>query len=393
MGMWEKKMTDKMNESSGTVDVDNHYPCVFSNIDIGKHGLKNRIIFPAIHTNYANTDGTVSDKLLDFYTAIADGGCGLIFTGAAVVSSDSVAFERVLRIDSDECMPGLRKLFSEIDRRGAVPGVQLIHYGRQALSSVTGCDLIAPSAIPCPVMSTFDEGYRVREMTLDDIGRVRNDFIQAAVRAQEAGAKVVEVHAAHGYLLNEFLSPYSNHRTDKYGDTPEARARLIVEIIEGIRNRLGDNVAISVRVSGNEFVSGGLVPQDFKEIIPMFEAAGMDLLNVSAGVAESSDKIIPLEFTNKTPLVGIASELKMFASVPVCAVGSILSLEAAEGILSTGHADLVAMGRAQVADPSIVAKSAAGRGDDINRCIQCNRCAFWARGDPYMCCTVNPALG
>ena len=385
-------MTDKMNKSSGSVGVDNHYPCVFSSIDIGKHCLKNRIIFPAIHTNYANTDGTVSDKLLDFYTAIADGGCGLIFTGAAVVSSDSVAFDRVLRIDSDGCIPGLRKLFSEIDRRGAMPAVQLIHYGRQALNSVTGFDLIAPSAIPCPVMSTFDENYRVREMTLEDIVRVRNDFIQAAVRAKEAGAKVVEVHAAHGYLLNEFLSPYSNHRTDEYGGTPEARARLIVEIIEGIRNRLGDNVAISVRVSGNEFVSGGLVPQDFKEIIPMFENAGMDLLNVSVGVAESSDKIIPLEFTGKTPLVGIASELKMFASVPVCAVGSILFIEVAEGIISSGHADLVAMGRAQVADPSIVAKSAAGQECDIRTCTQCNRCAFWASGDSQMYCTINSIL-
>lgn len=369
------------------------YPFIFSSIEIGKYRCKNRIVFPAFHTNYANTDGTVSDKLLDFYTAIADGGCGLIIAGAAVVSSDSVAFDRVLRIDDDNHIPGLRRLFSEIDKRGALPGVQLIHYGRQALSCVTGCELIAPSAIPCSVMSKLEENYRVREMTLDDIVRVRNDFIQASVRAHEAGAKLVELHAAHGYLLNGFLSPYSNHRTDEYGNTPEARARLIVEIIEGIRNRLGDEVAISVRVSGNEFVQGGLVPQDYMDIIPMFEDAGMDLLNASAGVAESMDRSLPLEFTGKTPLVGIASELKLFASVPVCAVGSILSLETAEAIVSSGKADLVAMARAQVTDPAIVAKSAAGREDEVKKCIQCNRCAFWASGDPHMYCNVNPALG
>ena len=375
-----------------TENENKQYPFIFSSIEIGKYRCKNRIVFPGMHTNYANTDGTVSDKLLDFYTGIADGGCGLIITGAAVVSFDSVAFDRVLRIDSDGCIPGLRKLFSEISKRGALPGVQLIHYGRQALNSVTGFDLIAPSAIACPVMSTLDKNYRVREMTLDDIVRVRNDFIQAAVRAHEAGAKVVEVHAAHGYLLNGFLSPYSNHRTDEYGGKLKARARLIVEIIEGIRDRLGDDVVISVRVSGNEFVQGGLVPQDYMDIIPRFEAVGMDLLNVSACVAETMAKAIPLEFTGKTPLVGIASELKMFASVPVCTVGSILSLETANTIVSSGKADLVVMGRAQVADPAIVAKSARGRENEIKKCIQCNRCAFWANGDPYMCCIINPAL-
>lgn len=381
-----------MDTSNNVINAKKRYPSVFRSIDIGQFRLRNRIVFPAFHTNYANTDGTVSDKLLDFYTAIADGGCGLIIAGAAVVSSDSVAFDRVLRIDGDEHIPGLRRLFSEIEKRGALPGVQLIHYGRQALSSVTGCELIAPSAIPCPVMSKFDENYRVREMILDDIARVRNDFIQAAVRAQEAGARMVEVHAAHGYLLDGFLSPYSNHRTDEYGGTPEARARLIVEVIKGIRDRVGSKMAISVRVSGNEYVEGGLVPQDFKDIIPMFEDAGMDMLNVSACVAESVGTSIPQVFDGETPLVDIASELKQFASVPVCAVGSILSLESAEAIVSSGKADLVAMGRAQVADPAIVVRSAAGREDEVKKCIQCNRCAFWATGDPQMYCNINPAL-
>ena len=371
-------------------NAEKNYPGVFSTLNVAQIELHNRIVFPAWQVNYAKIDGTVSNKLLDFYTAIADGGCGIIFTGPAVVSSDSVAFDRVMRIDSEQCIPGLKKLFYEIEKRGSVPAMQLIHYGRQAAKTVTGCDLLAPSAIPCPVMSKFDPIYKVREMTLNDIERVRRDFIEAAMCVVDAGAKMVEVHAAHGYLLNEFLSPYSNHRSDAYGGNAERRARLITEIIEGIRSRVG--VAISVRVSGNEFVDGGLTPPDYKELIPLFERAGMDMLNVSAGVYESMERIVPPASLGDAPHVNIASQLREFATVPVCTVGSIFSLETAESIISSGKADLVAMGRAQVADPEIVSKSASGRETEIRKCTKGNECAFWTTGDPQMYCSVNPAL-
>ena len=268
----------------------------------------------------------------------------------------------------------------------------MIHYGRQALNAVTGHDLIAPSAIPCPLMLQFDPNYHVREMTLDDIERVRNDFINAAVRAADAGVKVVEIHAAHGYLLNEFLSPYSNHRKDDYGNSLENRIRLIVEILEGIRSKLGSKIAISVRVSGDEYVDGGLKPSDYKEIIPILEHAGMDMLNVSAGVYASVEKIIPAPDVGETPYVDIAAELKQYATVPVCAVGSILSLNTAESILSSDKADLIAIGRAQVADPELVNKSLNGQESDIMECIHCGKCVATNAEDFGMCCDINPAL-
>ncbi len=368
------------------------YPTVLAPLEIGNIRLPNRIVFPAFQMNYAHTDGTVSDKLQNFYSALAAGGCGLIFTGAAVVSSDSVAFDRVMRIDSDRAIPGLKKLFANLSSLGSVPGIQLIHYGRQTLNAATGCDLLAPSPIPCPVMSKFDPEYRLLEMSLGDIERVRNDFIRAASRAAEAGAKVIEVHAAHGYLLSEFLSPYSNHRTDAYGDSPENRVRLIREIVEGIRDRLGKQIALSVRVSGHEFVDGGLKPADFEPLIPILERAGMDLLNVSAGVYGSMERIVPPKSLGKIPHLEIASTLKRVANVPVCAVGSIFSLDAAESILVAGRADLTAMGRAQVADPALVHKTATGRNEEIRRCTHCNKCTYWTTGDSQMFCGVNPAL-
>lgn len=369
-----------------------NYPLSLSGINIGSIQLPNRIVFPAWQVNYANTDGTVSTKLADFYIRMADGGCGTIFTGAAVVSSDSVAFDRVMRIDNDNYIPGLKRLFGEIEKRNSIPAIQLIHYGRQALNSVTGSDLIAPSSIPCPIMSQFDPNYHVREMTLDDIERVYNDFINAAIRAAKAGAKVIEIHAAHGYLLNEFLSPYSNHRKDNYGGNYYNRSRLVVDIIKGVRNNLSKSIAISLRVSGKEFVTDGLVPLDFKEMIPLFQEAGIDMLNVSAGVYESMERIVPPVSLGSIPHIDIAAQLKEFTDVPVCIAGSIFNLDTAESILKSGKADLTAMGRAQVADPQIVKKSALGDEEGIVSCVQCNNCTFWTTGEPAMSCTVNSSL-
>jgi 2,4-dienoyl-CoA reductase-like NADH-dependent reductase (Old Yellow Enzyme family) len=368
------------------------YPYVFRELKVGSVTLPNRILFPTWQLNYAEADGSVSDKLMKFFTDLADGGCGLVMTGCAVVTSKGIPFGRVMHIDDDKYIPGLKKLFAALKERGAAVGLQMVHYGRQSSTSVSGDVLMAPSAIPCPVMSKYDPQYKVREMTLEDIEYIRGAFIDAAGRAAEAGADVVEVHACHGYLLNEFLSPYSNKRTDAYGGSVENRARLIVEIIKGIRVRLNNHVAVSVRVSGDEFVEGGLKPGDFKEIVPMLEKAGIDMLHVSAGVYESMERIVPPKSLGLTPHVDIASQIKQFAAVPVCAVGSIMSrgLETANALLADGKADLCALGRAQMADPYLVKKSRAGREDEINSCKHCNSCTFWTTGDPEVYCTVNP---
>lgn len=375
--------------SYNSIAINSKYPLTLTKFNIGKLILPNRVVFPPWQVNYANTDGTVSEKLVSFFTSFADNGCGLIITGCAAVSADTITFDRVMRVDSDASIPGLKTLFQEIEKRGSVPGIQLIHYGRQAISSVTGCELLAPSAIPCPLMSKLDPNYKVREMTLEDIQYIKQQFIDAALRAAHAGAKMIELHAAHGYLLNQFLSPYSNHRTDNYGGNLENRIRLLREIIEGIKQRLTQEVVISVRVSGNEFVEGGLVPADFKDIIPPLERAGMDLLHVSAGVYESEERMLPPISLGEAPHADIAGELKSYSSVPVCAAGSISSLETAESMIARGQTDLVAIGRSQVADPEFLAKSASGRESEIRKCIRDDKCKFWETGEPHMYCTVS----
>lgn len=363
---------------------------VFNTCAVGPVTLPNRVAFPAWALNYANLDGTVSDKLMKFYTDLADGGCGLIFTGAAVVTADGVPFNRVMHIDRDDCVPGLKTLFDAIRQQGAKSAIQLVHYGRQSSTSVSGDVLMAPSAIPCPVMSQYDPEYKVREMTIEDIQHLRAAFVAAAKRAADAGVDIVEVHACHGYMLNEFLSPYSNKRTDAYGGNAQNRARLIVEIISDIRGELGDQTAICLRVSGHEFVEGGLVPDDFKELTPMFEQAGIDMISVAAGVYESMQRIVPPHTLGAVPHAEIAAAFKSFANVPVCAVGSILDLNTAESFLTEGRADVTAMGRAQMADPYMVNKNKEGKSGDVRKCKHCNSCTFWTTGDPEVYCAVNP---
>ena len=381
-----------MNQDVKVKSKSESYGHVFRELKVGPVTLPNRILFPTWQLNYAETDGSVSGKLMKFFTDLADGGCGLIMTGCAVVAPGGIPFDRVMHIDADKYIPGLKKLFAALKERGAAVGLQMVHYGRQSSTSVSGDVLMAPSAIPCPVMSKYDPQYKVREMTAEDIEYIRNAFIDAAGRAAEAGADVVEVHACHGYLLNEFLSPYSNKRTDAYGGSVENRARLIIEIIEGIRGRLKDRIAVSVRISGDEFVEGGLKPGDFKEIVPMFEKAGIDMIHVSAGVYESMERIVPPKSLGLTPHVDIAGRIKQFAAVPVCAVGSIMSrgLEGADAVLAGGKADLCALGRAQMADPYLVKKSLAGQENEIVQCKHCNSCTFWTTGDPEVYCAVNP---
>jgi 2,4-dienoyl-CoA reductase-like NADH-dependent reductase (Old Yellow Enzyme family) len=387
-------MTNEEKSGGKRKGTGGHYPQALSRIELGPVTLRNRLVFPAFQLNYANSDGTVSDKLMTFYTDLARGGCGLIFTGIAVVTSGGIPFDRVMHLDSDDYIPGLEKLFASIKAHGAAAGIQIGHYGRQSSTTVSGDVLWAPSAIPCPVMSQYDPEYQVRAMTGEDVAELREAFITAAERAAKAGVDVIEIHACHGYLLNEFLSPYSNQRTDDYGGSVENRARLIVEILEGITAKLKNypRVALGVRVSGDEFIEGGLKPGDFKAIVPLFEKAGMQMLNVSAGVYASMERIVPPKKLGPAPHINIAARIKQFTAVPVCTVGSLSppALETVESIITEGKADLCALGRAQLADPYLVNKAAAGRESEIKRCLQDNACTFWTTGDPEVYCTVNP---
>ena len=370
-----------------------NFKTLFTPIQIGKVIIPNRLFWPPWCFNWANTDGTMSGKMADFYLDLADGGCGLIITGCAAVSPDSLLYERSMKIYHKDHVPGLKKLCAEIKKRGSIPGIQLMNFGRQSITTFTGKELYAPSNIPCPVKSKKDPNYRLREMTLEDIERVKNDYINAAILSTEAGVDVIQLHAAHGFLLNQFLSPYTNKRNDQYGGNTENRVRFILEVIKGIRAKIGNAAAIDVRVSADELVEGGLKPNDYKEIIPLFEAAGVDMINVSISISETTGLAFRQKLEPQGRHAWIAKKLKTYTSsgVKIAHACFIANLEVAQRVMIENNIDMIGLGRAQFADPHIIKKTLEGREDEINRCAWDNSCLFsFSNNGNEVFCLVNP---
>jgi len=229
----------------------NRFPKVLNNpLEIRDIVIPNRIVFPPIVTGYSNADGSIGDRQKNFYKTIAQGGVGLVIIGATAVTEDGPLTRRCSRIDKDDYIKGLSDLFATIKAEGSVAGIQLVHAGRQTNTRRTGgLPIVAPSAIPCPV-----NGVMPRELSINEIKNLENAFIQATERALEAGADFIEYHAAHGYLINQFLSPFSNKRSDEYGGSVENRARFALNIIKGARERIGVKPVLGFRISAVEFI-------------------------------------------------------------------------------------------------------------------------------------------
>jgi 2,4-dienoyl-CoA reductase-like NADH-dependent reductase (Old Yellow Enzyme family) len=359
---------------------------VFTPLEVRSVTIPNRIVFPAFQTNYATREGFVTERVMNFYRNIAKGGAGLTIVGGIAVSKDGAGATNVLQLTDEQHVDGLKKLFKEIKSYGTVVGAQLIHFGRQTSSSITGHPLVAPSAIPCPVMKETP-----RELNEEEICRIEDDFANAALRAKKTGADMVELHAAFGYLIGGFLSAYSNKRTDKYGGNLENRTRFLTEIIEKVRGK-ASGLIIGCRISAEEFVEGGLTLEESKKIMQMLVDAGIDVISVVAGVYQSMNHMGPTKEMGEGPHVYLAAGIKEVIDVPVICAGNIHNLRFAQKIIAEGRADLVAMGRAQVADSQIVNKSKNGLLNSIVECDWCNRCMYWVTGEPAMSCPKNPNL-
>lgn len=361
------------------------FDAVFEPLTVGGVTLPNRIVFPPFQTNYSSADGFVTDRVLRFYREIAGGGTGLTMVGCIAVSADGAGATNMLRLTTDAHEAGFAELFAAIKANGSVAAAQLIHFGRQTRSAITGHPLVAASAIPCPVMQE-----RPRELSVAEIQRIEDDFALTALRAKRAGADVIEIHAAFGYLLGGFLSAYSNKRSDEYGRSRENRTRIVREVIEAVRSEVGD-LPIGCRISGAEFVTDGLTLEETKKIAPMLVDAGLDMISVGGGVYESMNHMLLMEMEEGAH-VYLATGIKQAVDVPVICAGNIRSLALAQQILEAEQADLVAMGRAQVADPQLVSKSKNGQLDRIVECDHCQHCAYWLSGEPAMSCPKNPRL-
>jgi NADPH2 dehydrogenase len=331
---------------------------VFSNYKFKNLELKNRIVMAPMCMDSADEQGNVSSWHFLHYGSRAIGGTGLIIVEATAVESRGRITAMDLGIWSDSHVEGLKKIVEECKSHGAKMAIQLAHAGRKC--EVITEDIVAPSSI------AFNEKYKTPiEMSKEDINEVVNSFKEGARRAKEAGFDVIEIHGAHGYLINEFMSPLANKRTDEYGGSAENRGRILREVIKAVREVWTEELPLILRVSAEEYAEGGNKSEDTAEIINLVKDAGIDMINVSSG------GIVGVHI-NTYPgyQISFAETIKANTNLPVIGGGLVTSALMAEEILQNNRADLVFLGRELLRNPYWPLQAAKVLQDDIEWPIQ-----------------------
>ncbi len=361
---------------------------LFSPFQIKNISLKNRIVMPALASFLIGTDGGISEATIEHYRRRAAGGTAMVIVEACAVSPEGVVSAHQARIYDDRFIEGLAQIARAIKAEGAVPAIQIHHGGRQTSIKVIKRKPLAPSPLPCPSIRGD-----VEPLTIDGIQEIVQKFGDAAARALQAGYALIEIHGAHGYLVNQFLSRFSNIREDAYGADVAGRTRFAREIVVEVRKRLGNQYPISFKISAEEYVDGGLTTTESIEILNILVNAGIDIVQVSAGNDVTPEWICQPMFMKKACLVDSADRIKKVLDIPVMAVGRINEPHLADAIIARGQADLVCIGRGLLADPEMPRKAREGRFDEIRTCIACNTCmqSIFKRG--RIECLVNPMLG
>jgi 2,4-dienoyl-CoA reductase-like NADH-dependent reductase (Old Yellow Enzyme family)/thioredoxin reductase len=374
-----------------------NFPHVLSPFKFGNVEVKNRIEFgPASHM-LASHDGYVTREMVAYYQNIARGGAGIVTIGESPIDLGyAQAHQFQLNLGDDKVINGLSILAEAVHRYGVKVSIEIAHSGRFTLNSR---ETIGPSPIPTDLEETLARRqgrprFRVIEMNQEMIDAVVNGFAEAVNRCLRAGFEMVMIHGGHGHLISQFLSPYSNKRLDRYGGNLENRAKFAIEVLTAIRKKVGNKLALEYRISANELVAGGMKEEDTIEFVKMIKDK-IDLLHVSAGVLSNNRTLPHMIQPTYWPHeynVHRAEKLKKALDIPITAVGSISSMEAADRIVAEGKADMVAMVRAILADPGIVNKALHGQ-TDARPCLRCFTCNKQTRNFYPIRCAVNPVIG
>jgi 2,4-dienoyl-CoA reductase-like NADH-dependent reductase (Old Yellow Enzyme family)/thioredoxin reductase len=348
-------------------------------LQVGRHELRNRVVCPPMERNYGARDGRLTGRYVAYLRARAAGGAGLVFTEATYVRADGRGRIRQLGAHDGRVVPGLRRLADAIHAEGALLGVELNHAGRVADPAVSGFQPVAPSVVPF-------RNRRPRELATGEVAGIAAAFGAAAGRCAAAGVDVLEVHAAHGYLIHQFLSPRTNRRTDRYAEGTV----FLAEVLEAVRAAAPD-VAVFLRLSAFEGVPGGLDREQTLALTGRLPLDLIDVLDISAGCYEAGEWMVPPGEVERGVLAPYAARYRTFGK-PVCVAGRISTGSAAEDILRSGAADLVAVGRAQHADPGWANATLSGRSP--RPCIGCNQgCIDILHTQQPIWCLTNPGTG
>jgi 2,4-dienoyl-CoA reductase-like NADH-dependent reductase (Old Yellow Enzyme family) len=347
---------------------------VFEAIRIGVLSLPNRFIRSATYEGLADDDGRVTNALRALYDELAHGDIGLIIAGYAYVTPNGQGSPRMLGISSDSHIEGLAELVSAVQRHGAKIAAQIVHCGRQTFPGIVDGSPVAPSPVAMRKYGTMP-----RELTAAEIDVIIDDFARAAVRAREAGFDAVQIHAAHGYLLNQFLAANTNRRTDRYGGDIEGRATALFETYSRIRRAVGTDYPVLIKMNCADFVAGGLQVEESLWVAERLAAMGIDAIEVSGGVAETEQedgKSIQKGVPVKRPeayFLPYAEKFENAVGAPIIAVGGIRSLETAQEIVQSGKSDLVSMCRPFISEPHLIKRWREGDRSPAH-CVSCNRC-------------------
>lgn len=361
----------------------------FKPLSIGSVRAKNRFIMPSMLTNYGNTDGTVSEQQIDYYKARALGGASIICTEAVTIDQDSLITKNMLRIDDDKYISGLTKLVDTIHEGGAAACLVLSHPGRQA----------NPEISKVPLFAAYSSAYakdakRPHGMSTQEIKDMITKFACAAQRAVESGFDIIELDGAHGYLINGFVSPWSNKRTDEYGGSFENRIRFPLEIIDAIHERIGEDFPIIYRLNTDDFVDEGMTMEETVDFSKLLVLRGVNAISVSGGNYATGHMISGTEddfclYADNATIIKDSLD----SIIPIIVANRIRTPNHIEDILDNNKADMVALGRPMIVEANYVNKLANNQEAEIRYCTSCQKCIDSVWDNKKMICQYNPTLG
>lgn len=360
---------------------------LFTPKKIGNCTIPNRLVVPAMVTQSCTADGMLTDRYIKYHEEKAKGGWGLIITEDYGVTPEARGYDRIPGFWNDEQITKNLELTEAVHKHGSKIFCQIYHAGKQKMPNVPG-DVVAPSAIKDPLAMSFP-----REITIEEIKELVKDFGTAAKRAKQAGFDGVEIHAGHGYLIAEFLSGFVNKRTDEYGGCFENRVRILDEIYASIRENVGEDFPVIVRISVNEYVTGGRTEAESFELARHLDELGVDAINVSNGAyaSDPNHHVIASMFAKHALNADTAEQIKKLVSCPVLLVNRINDPKMADTLLKMEKADFIDMGRGSIADPLLPNKAKDHKFGEINYCIGCLQgCEYGILSPLGFTCLVNP---
>jgi 2,4-dienoyl-CoA reductase-like NADH-dependent reductase (Old Yellow Enzyme family)/thioredoxin reductase len=365
------------------------FKAMFQPIQIGPMTVKNRFVVPPMGNNFANTDGTMSDQSVAYYGARAKGGFGLITFEATVVHKGAKGGPRKPCLYDDSSVPSFKKVIDECHKYGAKVSIQLQNAGPEGNAKNAGAPIQAATAI-----QSADGRDIPEEVPTEKVYELIKGYGLAAERAMEAGADAVEIHMAHGYLVNSFLSPRTNKRVDEFGGSFENRMRFSKLIIDEVKAKTQGKIAVLARINSQEDMFGGLDNHDMCAIAAYLEDCGLDALHVSRAVHIKDEYMWAPTGIHGGFSAELVENIKKNVSIPVITVGRYTEPQFAEQMVKLGKTDLVAFGRQSLADPAMPLKAQEERLEDMTPCIACLQgcVANMYAGNP-ICCLTNPQLG